>query len=158
MQAFKDAIGAGQPLRPESGYQSGSALPSPWDAGAPPTLKDAEEALIAAALRHADGNQGVAAGLLGVSRQALDNACGGATRSLRCHRRDPQPDIAEGATMVSVTKSLSVGCPGMPRLPTTAPASQLGFRHRREQRCDHLLVLRIHPYTKSLKRKSYGLA
>ena len=40
--------------------------------GAPPTLKDAEEALIAAALRHADGNQGVAAGLLGVSRQALN--------------------------------------------------------------------------------------
>jgi DNA-binding protein Fis len=35
-------------------------------------LKEAEDALVAAALRHADGNQGVAAGLLGVSRQALN--------------------------------------------------------------------------------------
>jgi DNA-binding protein Fis len=31
-----------------------------------------EEALIAEALRRADGNQGVAAGLLGLSRQALN--------------------------------------------------------------------------------------
>ena len=41
-----------------------------------PTLKEAEEALsealITEALRRADGNQGVAAGLLGISRQALN--------------------------------------------------------------------------------------
>jgi hypothetical protein len=37
-----------------------------------------EEALIAAAQRHAAGNQGVAAGLLGVARQALNK-----------HRRRP---------------------------------------------------------------------
>jgi DNA-binding NtrC family response regulator len=41
-----------------------------------PTLKEAEEALIEAliteALRRAEGNQGVAAGLLGISRQALN--------------------------------------------------------------------------------------
>jgi DNA-binding protein Fis len=43
-----------------------------WEAEPLPTLKEAEEALIAAALRHADGNQGVAAGLLGMSRQALN--------------------------------------------------------------------------------------
>jgi hypothetical protein len=33
-----------------------------------PTLKEAEEALINEALASADGNQGVAAGILGVSR------------------------------------------------------------------------------------------
>ena len=41
-----------------------------------PTLKEAEEtlseALITEALRRADGNQGVAAALLGISRQALN--------------------------------------------------------------------------------------
>jgi DNA-binding NtrC family response regulator len=37
-----------------------------------PTLQQAEEALIAEALRRASGNQGVAAGLLGISRQALN--------------------------------------------------------------------------------------
>jgi len=37
-----------------------------------PTLKESEDALIAEALRRADGNQGVAAGLLGLSRQALN--------------------------------------------------------------------------------------
>jgi two-component system, NtrC family, nitrogen regulation response regulator GlnG len=36
-----------------------------------PTLREAQEHLIDEALRRADGNQGVAAGLLGVSRQAL---------------------------------------------------------------------------------------
>jgi DNA-binding NtrC family response regulator len=37
-----------------------------------PTLDEAEEALVQEALRRADGNQGVAAGLLGLSRQALN--------------------------------------------------------------------------------------
>ena len=38
-----------------------------------PTLKDAEQALIDEALRRAQGNQTVAAGLLGLSRRALNN-------------------------------------------------------------------------------------
>jgi len=37
-----------------------------------PTLKESEDALIAEALRRAEGNQGVAASLLGISRQALN--------------------------------------------------------------------------------------
>jgi DNA-binding NtrC family response regulator len=37
-----------------------------------PTLKEAEEALVQAALKKADGNQGVAASLLGITRQALN--------------------------------------------------------------------------------------
>ena len=85
LQAFKDAIGAGRPLLAGERL-SVPALPSqsPWDAEPLPTLKDAEEALIAAALRHANGNQGVAAGLLGVSRQALNK---------RLRRRHPLPAL-----------------------------------------------------------------
>src|SRR5262244_50171 len=73
LQAFKDAMGAGRCLLAGEPLSS-LALPSQsaWDAEPLPTLKEAEDALVAAALRHADGNQGLAAGLLGVSRQALN--------------------------------------------------------------------------------------
>ncbi len=37
-----------------------------------PTIKEAEEALIAHALKAACGNQGIAASHLGISRQALN--------------------------------------------------------------------------------------
>jgi two-component system, NtrC family, nitrogen regulation response regulator GlnG len=37
-----------------------------------PTLHEAQEALVAEALRRAEGNQGLAAGMLGLSRQALN--------------------------------------------------------------------------------------
>jgi len=74
LQAFKEAMGAGRPLLAGEPW-SAPALSSrsAWDAESLPTLKEAEDALVAAALRHADGNQGVAAGLLGLSRQALNN-------------------------------------------------------------------------------------
>jgi two-component system, NtrC family, nitrogen regulation response regulator GlnG len=85
LQAFKEAMGAGQSLLAGEPW---SALvqpaPNPWEAEPLPTLKEAEEALIAAALRHAAGNQGVAAGLLGVSRQALNK---------RLRRRPPLPGL-----------------------------------------------------------------
>ena len=37
-----------------------------------PTLKEAEQALITEAMQRADGNQGIAAGMLGLTRQALN--------------------------------------------------------------------------------------
>lgn len=37
-----------------------------------PTLKEAEQALISEAMQRADGNQGIAAGMLGLTRQALN--------------------------------------------------------------------------------------
>ena len=85
LQAFKDAIGAARPLLAGERL-SVPALPSqsPWGAEILPTLKETEDALIAAALRHADGNQGVAAGLLGLSRQALNK---------RLRRRYPLPAL-----------------------------------------------------------------
>jgi DNA-binding NtrC family response regulator len=73
LQAFKDAMGTGRSLLAGEPWPNPTlASQSAWDAEPLPTLKEAEDALIAAALRHADGNQGVAAGLLGVSRQALN--------------------------------------------------------------------------------------
>jgi DNA-binding NtrC family response regulator len=58
-----------------------------------PTLKEAEEALsealITEALRRADGNQGVAAGLLGISRQALNQ------RLRRRQQPEPSATLAE---------------------------------------------------------------
>jgi DNA-binding NtrC family response regulator len=87
LQAFKDAMGAGRPLL-AGAPGSAPALPAPqaWDAAPLPTLKEAEDALVAAALRHADGNQGVAAGLLGLSRQALNK---------RLRRRQPLPGLPQ---------------------------------------------------------------
>jgi DNA-binding NtrC family response regulator len=73
LHSFKEDT-AGALQLPESQPQidgCGSALaalfPDPL-----PTLTETEEALITEALRRADGNQGVAAGLLGISRQALN--------------------------------------------------------------------------------------
>jgi DNA-binding NtrC family response regulator len=86
LQAFKDAMEAGRSLlasvpRPAPALSA----PNAWEAEPLPTLHEAEEALIAAALQHADGNQGVAAGLLGLSRQALNK---------RLRRRPPQPGLS----------------------------------------------------------------
>jgi len=72
LQSLKDAI-AGEAFGEREGETG-------WRFAAPaaefperlPTLKEAEEALIGEALRRAQGNQGVAAGLLGISRQALN--------------------------------------------------------------------------------------
>lgn len=68
LQSFRSAMGVEQlpeapALQTDLIFQSGERLP---------TLKEAEEALVQAALKKADGNQGVAATLLGITRQALN--------------------------------------------------------------------------------------
>jgi DNA-binding NtrC family response regulator len=71
LQSFKDACGdEALPVADES-RELDAPAPS-WLPERLPTLKDAEDALIAEALRRADGNQGAAAALLGISRQALN--------------------------------------------------------------------------------------
>jgi DNA-binding NtrC family response regulator len=72
LHSFKESI-AGEPQlaaidRPEESLTA----PTAWFPERLPTLKEAEDALITEALGRADGNQGVAAGLLGLSRQALN--------------------------------------------------------------------------------------
>ena len=74
LQAFKEAMGAGRSLLAGEPWSAPGLLSrSPSDEEPLPTLKEAEDTLIAAALRHAAGNQGLAAGMLGLSRQALNN-------------------------------------------------------------------------------------
>ena len=69
LQSFRETIGAGAvDVEPESG-----ASPNGWTfPQAAAHVDQAEEALIDEALTRADGNQGIAAGLLGISRQALN--------------------------------------------------------------------------------------
>ncbi|HEY8549088.1 MAG TPA: sigma-54 dependent transcriptional regulator [Vicinamibacterales bacterium] len=82
LQSFRDAIGANA-----SGPDPEPSQATPLTAVFPdrlPTLREAEDALIDAALERADGNQGVAAGLLGLSRQALNK------RLVRRNRPEPE--------------------------------------------------------------------
>ncbi|NJD36505.1 MAG: sigma-54-dependent Fis family transcriptional regulator [Betaproteobacteria bacterium] len=71
LQSFKEAGSAGNPPLASPEWEHIAAGPA-WLPDALPTLKDAEDALMVEALRRADGNQGVAANLLGISRQALN--------------------------------------------------------------------------------------
>jgi two-component system, NtrC family, nitrogen regulation response regulator GlnG len=88
LQSFKEAI-ADKPrlAATEPPEASLMALPA-WFPEPLPTLKAVEEALLTEALRRADGNQGVAAGLLGLSRQALNK---------RLRRRLPPARLTEPA-------------------------------------------------------------
>ena len=79
LQSFAEVItGKPQPAgRPSRQKESPTALKA-WFPAQLPTLKEVEEALLSEALSRADGHQGVAAALLGISRQALNK---------RLHRR-----------------------------------------------------------------------
>jgi DNA-binding NtrC family response regulator len=92
LQSIKEAIGDAPPrMETELPAAASPALMASFPERLP-SLKAAEEelseALIAEALRRADGNQGVAAGLLGISRQALNK---------RLRRRPPSQCSAEPA-------------------------------------------------------------
>jgi DNA-binding NtrC family response regulator len=72
MAAFREAIGKEATAGPMSTGQSpdGEQLLNLW--GRFPTFKEMEECLVTEALRLSKGNQGAAAVLLGISRQALN--------------------------------------------------------------------------------------
>jgi DNA-binding NtrC family response regulator len=72
LQSFKDVICTNRSN--ESGQQAAGIMRSIADRFPDqlPSLKEAEEALLSEALRRADGNQGAAAAILGISRQALN--------------------------------------------------------------------------------------
>jgi DNA-binding NtrC family response regulator len=73
LRSFNATLQPQYPISPDR-PQSAVALED-WSAFFPerlPTLKEAEQALVAEALRRADGNQGIAAGMLGLTRQALN--------------------------------------------------------------------------------------
>jgi DNA-binding NtrC family response regulator len=80
----KAARALGKPVPSVRGGPGLTAVPDPL-----PTLGEAEAALIAETLRRAEGNQGVAAGMLGLSRQALN-------KRLSRLKHDPPLDTGEG--------------------------------------------------------------
>jgi len=68
MESFREVIG-----RERSSRGTGAQMDLPYGSpGRIPTLKEAEEGLIARALEASRGNQGIAASLLGITRQALN--------------------------------------------------------------------------------------
>jgi two-component system, NtrC family, nitrogen regulation response regulator GlnG len=73
LQSFKDAIG---PDSSSCGSDAAGTTLADRFRNRLPTLHEAQEALIAEALRRAGGNQGIAARLLGMSRQALNKRLG----------------------------------------------------------------------------------
>jgi DNA-binding NtrC family response regulator len=83
LQCFREKTGLAEAAAGGQPGLDGEAAPAAGQLAFPdplPTLKQAEEALIQEALRRAGGNQTQAAGLLGLSRRALNNrlARGGA--------------------------------------------------------------------------------
>lgn len=72
LQTFKEAGGVEAPQSSAPETQDLAEASLTWPPDRLPTLKEAEAALIAEALRRVDGNQGAAAQLLGISRQALN--------------------------------------------------------------------------------------
>lgn len=73
LACFRERIGSTRPpVRHDPLQFFGVSGAQPPDSRCMPTLKDAEEALIAHALRLAKGNQGIAATYLGITRQALN--------------------------------------------------------------------------------------
>ncbi len=73
VQSFKEAVSGGPDgTMPQNWSDDPTNAFAGCFAAQLPTLDQAEEALIAEALRRAQDNQGLAAGLLGISRQALN--------------------------------------------------------------------------------------
>jgi hypothetical protein len=72
MAIFKETIGKENPPPSPERCVSNVSIECLKLDGRFPTLKEAEDCLIAEAVRRASGNQGAAAVLLGISRQALN--------------------------------------------------------------------------------------
>lgn len=70
MESFRELIQRGRRETSEERDEGGE--PPLAIAGRFPTLKDAEHFLVSEALRRAKGNQGIAATLLGITRQSLN--------------------------------------------------------------------------------------
>jgi two-component system nitrogen regulation response regulator GlnG len=79
LHSFIEAIAGTPSLAITEPPEESSTTLTVWFPQRLPTLKEAEEAVITEALRRAEGHQGVAAVLLGISRQALNK---------RLHRQD----------------------------------------------------------------------
>lgn len=71
LQSFKEVLGSQPPVPADAVGTSVSLLES-TSSDRMPTLAEAEDGLVKEALERSCGNQGIAAGLLGIARQALN--------------------------------------------------------------------------------------
>jgi len=71
MESFRKAIGGSAPQNPARYADTAGMSPESF-LGTMPSLKQAEDFLVRRALEQAKGNQGIAASLLGITRQALN--------------------------------------------------------------------------------------
>jgi two-component system nitrogen regulation response regulator GlnG len=73
LQSFRELLGADNyAITSTESSPAGTTNLEALNSDRLPTLKEAESFLIDAALQRADGNQGTAAAMLGISRQALN--------------------------------------------------------------------------------------
>jgi len=72
MESFRAVVGDRLASRTSPGGTPGADLAPDAFLASQPTLKQAEEFLVRRALEQAKGNQGIAAQLLGITRQALN--------------------------------------------------------------------------------------
>jgi DNA-binding NtrC family response regulator len=102
LKSFREAMGYEQTL-PEDQLPCDLAVASLAELFPDrlPTLKEAEHYLIAEALRRADSNQGLAANLLGITRQALNK------RLVRDRRRPAEEDTADELRTDRISNSLT---------------------------------------------------
>lgn len=72
MEVFKNEIAQGTPADGEASGPEGASLPKVIFPGPLPTLSESADLLVDEALERAKGNQSIAANLLGITRQALN--------------------------------------------------------------------------------------
>jgi two-component system nitrogen regulation response regulator GlnG len=88
LQSFKEAIAGTPQLAATDPPEEPPTALTAWFPEQLPTIKEVEEALLTEALSRADGNQGVAAVFLGITRQALNK---------RLRRRQPPQRLSKPA-------------------------------------------------------------
>jgi hypothetical protein len=71
LRSFRAAIDAAGSSHVAHAASAEEQAGGTWPHGQLPTLRDARDAVLLEALRRAGNNQGIAAGMLGISRQAV---------------------------------------------------------------------------------------
>lgn len=105
LRSFREAMGDERALEESDEAPSGAAvanLAKLFPEGLP-TLKEAEHYLIEEALRRADRNQGIAANMLGITRQALNK------RLVRERSKHGEENIADGLSTEVISDSIVKG-------------------------------------------------
>jgi DNA-binding NtrC family response regulator len=90
MKSFKEAVGFEtlSVIRPRGAEDAGTSKLAGLFPDRLPTLAESEDFLVSEALKRANGNQGIAAGMLGLTRQALNKRLIRQKRKMSGHARE----------------------------------------------------------------------